>query len=143
MSIGERNLYLISEHRTASRKQLRSFGLVMAGGFLVIGLWPMIFRHQALRPWTIIVSLVFAAAGVLIPGSLRQPYRVWMTAGDLLGWINSKLILGTMYYILITPLRLLMAIARHDPMNRAFDRNSTTYRILRKPRDASHMTHQF
>jgi Saxitoxin biosynthesis operon protein SxtJ len=143
MSIGGKNLFSISQHHSPSRKQLRSFGLILAGGFLVIGLWPMVFRHHGATRWAIAVSIIFAAAGILIPNALRQAYRVWMTAGDLLGWINSKVILGALYYILMTPLRMIMTFAGHDPMNRKFDRNSTTYRVIRKPRSASHMTHQF
>src|SRR6266571_3997230 len=107
MSIGGKNLFSTNQHRSPSQKQLRSFGLILAGGFLVIGSWPIIFRHQGATRWAIATSFIFAAAGVFIPSALRQAYRIWMTAGDLLGWINSKVILGALYYILMTPLRLL------------------------------------
>jgi len=136
-------LFLTNNHSAPSRKQLRSFGLILAVGFLVIGLGPMIFRHQTPTRWAVAVSFIFAAAGMLIPTALRQVYRVWMAAGDVLGWINSKVILSALYYILVTPLRLLMTLAGHDPMNRKFDRDSATYRVIRKPRSAAHMTHQF
>jgi hypothetical protein len=66
-----------------------------------------------------------------------------MTAGELLGWINSKVILGALYYIMLTPIRLLMSIMGYDPMNRAFNQKIATYRVNRKPRPVSHMTHQF
>ena len=66
-----------------------------------------------------------------------------MTAGDLLGWINSKVILSALYYILLTPMRLLMTVAGYDAMTRKFDSQIGTYRMIRKPRPASHMTHQF
>ena len=89
------------------------------------------------------MSLIFATAGVLIPAALRQPYRIWMTAGDLLGWINSRVILSALYFALLTPVRLLMKLTGYDAMNRKFDEKAATYRITRSVRPASHMTHQF
>jgi len=132
-----------TNHRAPSRKQLRSFGLILAGGFSVIGLWPMIFRHHGPTRWAIVIAVIFGAAGMLIPAALRHPYRVWMTAGDLLGWINSRVILSALYYTLLTPMRLLMALTSYDAMTRKFDPQAATYRITRKSRAASHMTHQF
>jgi len=66
-----------------------------------------------------------------------------MTAGDLLGWINTRVILGGLYYILLTPTRLLMTLTGYDAMTRKFDSQTGTYRVNRKARPASHMTHQF
>lgn len=87
--------------------------------------------------------MIFGAAGLLIPAALRQPYRIWMTAGDLLGWVNSRVILSALYFTLLTPVRLLMKLSGYDPMNRKFDEKLTTYRVARNARPASHMTHQF
>jgi hypothetical protein len=70
-------------------------------------------------------------------------HRVWMTAGNFLGWINSKIILTALYYVVVTPVRLVMTAAGHDSMNRKFDRTTNTYRVSRKPRPAAHMKHQF
>jgi hypothetical protein len=66
-----------------------------------------------------------------------------MTAGDVLGWVNSKVILSALYFTLLTPVRLLMKLAGYDPMNRKFDQKAVTYRVARSARPASHMTHQF
>ena len=66
-----------------------------------------------------------------------------MKAGELLGWVNSKVILGSMYYLLLTPIRALMSVIGYDPMNRKFNQKVATYRVDRKARPVSHMTHQF
>ena len=136
-------MFSTNQHRAPSRRQLRSFGLVLASGFSVIGLAPMVFRHHGPTRWAIVVALIFGAAGILIPAALRYPYRIWMTAGDLLGRINSKVILSALYYILLTPMRLLMTAVGYDAMTRKFDSQTRTYRVIRKARPASHMTHQF
>ena len=134
-------MFSIRQHPSA--RQLRSFGLIVAGGFLFIGVWPLLFRHQAARGWALAVALLFAALALLVPTALRQPYRIWMVAGDCLGWINSKVVLSVVYYFLLTPVRLLMKLMRHDAMNRKFDDKAATYRVTRSARPASHMTHQF
>jgi len=136
-------LFSTNKYNAPSRKQLRSFGLIVAAGFLVIGFWPMVFRHQGPRTWSLALAIILGMAGLLVPKALRQAYRVWMTAGELLGWINSKVILGALYYLLLTPIKVLMTIAGRDPMNRSFNRKIETYRVNRKARPVSHMTHQF
>jgi len=136
-------LFSINKHRTPSRKQLRSFGFVLAGGFIVIGFWPMFFRHRDPRSWAIGIGIISGFAGLFVPTILRRLYQVWMTLGDCLGWVNSRIILGGLYYVVVTPLRILLTMTGHDPMNRKFDQNAETYRVIRRPRPASHMTHQF
>ena len=136
-------MFSIKEHRTASRKQLRSFGLVLTGGFLVIGLWPLVFRQEDLRMWALAISITSGIAGLLVPAILRYPYQVWMILGECLGWVNSRIILGGLYYVIVTPMRVVMTMVGHDPMNRKFDPDADTYRVIRKPRPSGHITHQF
>jgi len=136
-------LYSTKQKRDVSRKQLRSFGLIVATGFLVIGLWPLIFRHQSARVWALAITVIFGTAGLLVPTALRKAHQIWMKAGELLGWVNSKVILGSMYYLLLTPIRALMSVIGYDPMNRKFNQKVATYRVDRKARPVSHMTHQF
>jgi hypothetical protein len=66
-----------------------------------------------------------------------------MKLGDWLGWINSKIILSVLYFVLLTPVRLVMKLMGHDSMNRKFDQKATSYRVTRRARPASHMMHQF
>ena len=89
------------------------------------------------------LSGALTAAAVLIPQALKYVHRVWMMLGNILGWINTRIILGLIYYVIITPIRFAMKLAGHDPMNRKLDSGTKTYRVLRKSRPASHMKHQF
>ena len=106
-------------------------------------MWPVVFRNGNPTRWAVVLSLLFAAMGILVPGALQHVHRVWMTVGNLLGWINSRVILAVLYYVVVTPVSLLMSLTGHDPMNRKFDRNTETYRVTRRPREVSHMKHQF
>jgi hypothetical protein len=131
------------QHREATPKQLRSFGLLVGGIFAVISLWPLIWRGDTLRVWAIIVAVVLAVPAVVMPKSLTYIYRGWMTIGDVLGWINTRIILGIVFYGMVTPMGTWMRMRGHDPMRRSWDAQAETYRVLREPRDATHMQRQF
>jgi Saxitoxin biosynthesis operon protein SxtJ len=62
-----------------------------------------------------------------------------MTVGEVLGWINTHLILGALFYLLFTPLRVYMRLRGQDPMRRTWAPEAESYRVVRQPRPASHM----
>jgi hypothetical protein len=66
-----------------------------------------------------------------------------MAVGHVLGWINTRIILGILYYGLIVPTGLVMKMFGRDPMRRAFVPDMQTYRVVREPRQPSHMKHMF
>jgi hypothetical protein len=136
-------LFSISEHPAPSRKQLRSFGLILAAGFLVIAGLPVVVCHGAPRVWSLVFSAAFLVTGLFIPETLPWVYKVWMALGDILGSINSKIVLGLLFYLVVTPVRLFIGFTGRDPMNRNFDKNTASYRVDRKARPVSHMNHQF
>jgi hypothetical protein len=132
-----------TESQNLSRAQLRNFGLILAGGFAVIALWPTIFRGEMPRMWASIVAVVFVLWGLLLPTTLSKPFRAWMTLGGFLGWLNSKVLLSVVFFVMVTPLARLMALFGYDPMKRRFDPAAETYREKRQPRPPSHMSRQF
>jgi O-antigen/teichoic acid export membrane protein len=125
------------------RRQLRSFAFIFAGVFIVIALWPTIFRWEAPRLWPLVPAGLFVAWGLLHPDSLQKPFRAWMKFGGFLGRINSKIILSAVFFVIITPIRIVMAVFGYDPMNRKLDPKADTYRVPRQPRPPSHMSRQF
>jgi hypothetical protein len=66
-----------------------------------------------------------------------------MQVGQVLGAINTKIILGIIYYFLITPMGLSMRLLGKDPMHRTLTQGTNTYRVVRAPRPRQHMRHQF
>ncbi len=66
-----------------------------------------------------------------------------MKIGHMLGWVNTRVILGIFFYVLLTPMGLVMRLFRADPMRRNRDRRAKSYRIERPPRSADHLRHQF
>jgi hypothetical protein len=124
-------------------QQLRRFGLIVGGGFTLIGLWPMVFRAQPPRLWAFALAGALVVPALVVPRSLVYVHRVWMAAGEALGWINARIILSIVFYGIVTPMGFIMRRSGKDPMQRRFEPAAATYRVSKTDRPASHMTHQF
>ena len=130
------------EH-AATRKELRQFGLLVGAIFTVIGLWPLVFRGEPLRLWAVGIGGLLIACGGILPQLLAPIHTGWMWVGHILGWINTRILLGIVFYVLLTPLGLVFRLMGKDTMRQAFAESSTTYRVIRSPRPPSHMKYQF
>jgi hypothetical protein len=130
-----------NDHTT--KKELRQFGLVVGGVFSVIGLWPVVVRAESPRLWAMIFGGLLIVLGSMVPQTLRQVHYGWMKIGHLLGSINTKIILGVIYYLLITPMGIVMRLMGKDSLHRAVGGNVDTYRVVRTVRPRRHMRNQF
>lgn len=126
-----------------SVKELRSFGLLVGGVFAVIGFWPMVFRGEALRLWAVGLGGGLFIAGAFMPSILAPAHKGWMWIGHVLGWINTRILLGIVFYGLVTPIGLIFRVMGKDTMRQAFSEGSQSYRVVRQPRHRSHMKVQF
>ncbi len=115
-----------------SKKQLRDFGLLIGIGFpLFIGwILPSIFRHE-FREWTLWIGIPVLFLGLVSPRLLLYPFKGWMALGHALGWINSRLILGIVFILVLLPISFLMRIFGYDPL-RLRQINKKTYREIRE-----------
>jgi Saxitoxin biosynthesis operon protein SxtJ len=127
----------------ASPNQLRSFGLIVGGVFSLLGVWPALVHGRPLRAWALGLGGLLIVPALVYPALLRGPHRVWMAAGGLLGWINSRIILSIFFYVILTPVGVFLRLLGKDPMRRRYDPKAGSYRQTREPRPASHMWHQF
>ena len=125
------------------RKQLRQFGLMVGGIFVFIGLWPLIFRGAPPRIWALVIGSTLMVLGLVFPSGLAPVHRFWMAAGHVLGWINTRIILGIFFYAVLTPFGLAMRFIGKDFMHLKPAPNAETYRTVRKPRPGNHYKHQF
>ena len=124
-------------------KELRQFGLLVGGVFSIIGLWPMFLRGEPLRLWAVVLGSLLILSGSLVPTWLAPVHRGWMWVGHVLGWINTRIILGVIFYGLITPIGIAFRMLGKDTMRQSFSDTSSTYRVNRQPRPRSHMKFQF
>ncbi len=132
-----------SQQIQETNAQLRSFGTTVGGVFLFIAMWPFIRRGQNPRLWALILGGSLFVPGILTPSILRQPHRAWMQLAHVLGWINTKIILSLIYYVVFTPTAFIIRLTGKDPMNRFLLPNADSYRVVRQARSPSHMKRQF
>ena len=123
------------------KKQLREFGVLIGFGFPILIGWiiPAITGHT-FRMWTLWVAFPSLITGLLQPSLLFYPYKVWMALGLALGWINSRIILGLVFFLVLQPIALIMKFKGYDPLKTkkrnqmSFRENKSNYKVnLTKP----------
>ena len=110
----------------------RAFGWTFVAVFLIVGLWPLV-SHGTLRWWAVIVAALVMTATLAMPDLLTVPNRLWLRFGLLLHRVVSPVALGLMFYIVITPMGLLMRAMGKDPLCLRHGDPSGTYWIRRDP----------
>ncbi|WOB07285.1 SxtJ family membrane protein [Piscinibacter gummiphilus] len=122
----------------------RSFGIVFAVVFLIVAFLPLL-HSGAVRWWSVGVSAAFAVVAFTVPSILAVPNRLWMKFGLLLAKIVSPIALGILFYLVFTPIGLLMRLSGKDPMRLKADPNAKSYWIDREPPGPppQSMTNQF
>ena len=111
-----------------SKKQLREFGLLIGFGFPILIGWllPAIAGH-GFKAWTLWVGVPVLILGLTAPRLLHYPYKGWMALGHALGWINSHIILGLVFIIVLLPISCIMRLTGYDPLRRR-QKGEKTYR---------------
>ena len=99
------------------QKTLREFGFLIGFTFPFLIGWilPLVGGHT-FRTWTIFISIPFLILAITKPDLLFYPYKAWMKLGHILGWLNSRIILGLVFLIVLQPIALIMRIFGHDPL---------------------------
>jgi len=118
----------------------RSFGIVFFVFFLLIGLWPLL-NGEAIRVWSISVSLFFLILGIFNSRLLIPLKILWIKLGEILGRFVSPIVMAIIYFIILTPTGLFMRLIGKDFLNTKFSKNNS-YWIKRK-RNIGSMKRQF
>lgn len=119
----------------------RNFGLVFFFIFLVVSIWPLT-HNESPRIWSAIISLAFLIL-VLTRSKLLTPLnRLWAKFGIILGAIIAPIVMGVVFFLVITPIGLVMKIIGKDLLSIKYDKKKETYWVKRdKP--TSTMKQQF
>ena len=120
---------MFNEIPELDKKGLRDFGLITGALFaLIFGLLlPWKFEWQwPIWPWVLFALLAVMAFAA--PMTLNPVYRVWMRFGHFMGSIISRVILGLVFFLVVTPIGLMMRATGKDPMHRRLDPEAVSYR---------------
>ena len=133
-------MYRIAE---LDRKGLREFALVTSS--VIVGLFglllPWLFNlGWPVWPW--ILAAILSALGLLVPMALQPVYKLWMRFGLILSRITTPIIMGLVFFLMITPIGLIRKLVSNDPMARKFH-DGESYRVLREKGPSKNMERPF
>ena len=118
----------------------KSFGIVFFIVFLIISLYPLTYDEN-IRYWSLTISLIFLILGFLNSKILNPLNKLWFKLGIFLGKIVSPLIMGIIFFLVVTPIGFLMRILKKDLLNLKYN-NKKSYWI-EKTEPKSKMRNQF
>ena len=130
-------------NKSATSKELRQFGLMVGGVFVVIGLWPLVFRGESMHWWAVGPGGILILLGAMLPLVLRPIHAGWMWIGHVLGWVNTRILLGIVFYGLVTPIGVIFRLMGKNSMRTGCTKEIPTYRVVKAPRPRTHMKYQF
>ena len=94
----------------------RNFGIVFAIVFLIISLWPLLSQNE-IRSWSLIVSIIFLTLGLVNSKLLLPLNKIWFKFGIFLGNFIAPIVMGVIYFFVVTPTGLIMKMLGKDLLN--------------------------
>ena len=118
----------------------KSFGIVFFVVFLIIATYPLIDGDK-FRLWSLIISIIFLLLGLANSKILNPFNKLWFKFGIFLGRIISPLVMGVIFFLVVTPIGLVMRLINKDILNLKFNNNSSYW--IKKTEPKSKMKNQF
>ena len=118
----------------------RSFGIIFFLFFLTIATWPLL-NDKDLRLWSLVISIIFFILGILNSKILNPLNTIWFKLGLLLGKLVSPIVMGSIFFLVVTPIGLLMRILNKDLLN--LNKSSNNSYWIDKTGPKSKMKNQF
>ena len=118
----------------------RSFGIVFFTVFSIIALYPLIFGGE-IRIWSISISLIFLILGLLNSNVLSPLNKIWFKFGIVLGKMISPIVMGIIFFFIVTPIAITMRLLRKDLLNLKYNKEKSYW--IEKKGPKSKMKNQF
>ena len=128
------------DHKDIKIGSNRSFGLVFFVVFLLISIYPFL-KDGNIRIWSLIISFIFLVLGLLNSNLLSPLNKLWFKFGLFLGKIISPIVMGIIFFLVVTPIAVLMRLLKKDLLNLKFKENNTYW--IDKTGPKSKMKNQF
>jgi len=108
----------------------RNFGLFFFVVFLVVGIWPLT-SGESIRIWFINISAIFLILGLMNSKLLTPLNKLWLKLGIILGAVIAPIVMGVVFFLVVTPIGLVMRLLGMDLINKKYDKKINTYWIDR------------
>jgi hypothetical protein len=118
----------------------RSFGIVFFIVFMIVAIWPLLNENEV-RLWALILSFIFLILGI-IKSKILTPFNyAWIKFGIILGTIISPLVMGLVFFLVITPTGLIMRLLGKDVLNKKYSNNLSYW--IKRDKNIGSMKKQF
>mgnify|MGYP001456262856 CR=1 FL=1 len=118
----------------------KSFGILFFIVFLLIAVWPVI-DSGSIRVWALVVSILFFLLGLINSKILTPLKHGWIKLGEILGKVIAPIVMGFIYFIIITPIGIFMRLLGKDLLNIKYNKNKSYW--LKRTKNVDTMKRQF
>ena len=118
----------------------KSFGIVFSIVFLVIAFWPMLNGNE-INYWSLAISIVFLILGLINSKILTPLNKIWFKFGILLGNVVGPIVMGIIFFLIVTPTSIIMKILGKDVLNLKKNNNNSYW--IEKNNQKSKMKNQY
>ncbi len=123
-----------------NKENNKSFGILFFIVFLLIAIWPVL-ESGSVRLWSILISLVFFILGIINSKILTPLKKGWIKLGEILGKFIAPIVMGFVYFIIITPIGILMRLLGKDLLNVKYNKNKSYW--IKRTKNINTMKRQF
>ena len=118
----------------------RSFGIIFSVVFLIIAIWPLLSTSE-IRYWSLVISVIFLILGLIKSKILTPLNKIWFKIGITLGNLISPLVMGIVFFLVVTPTSIIMKILGKDLLNLKKNNNKSYW--IEKNKQNTSMKNQF
>ena len=123
-----------------NKENNKSFGILFFIVFLLIAIWPVL-ESGSIRLWSILISLIFFILGIINSKILTPLKKGWIKLGEILGKVIAPIVMGFIYFIIITPIGILMRLLGKDLLNIKYNKNKSYW--IKRTKNINTMKRQF
>ena len=109
----------------------RSFGIVFFVVFIIIAFWPVL-KSEAPRIWSVIIAIIFLLLGIFNSKLLTPLKILWIKFGEILGRFIAPVVMAIIYFLILTPISLLVRLFGKDLISMKFNNDIKSYWVKRK-----------
>lgn len=116
----------MTENIRGTREEVRKFGILFAVVLTAVAVY-LRYAEKESWHWFLVGAGAFLLTGHIAYRLLRPVYRLWMKFAFLMGWINARLLLGVFFYLVLTPIGIVLRVTGRDLLDRRIDRGAVSY----------------